>query len=119
MIRVGDSALEGCHLGSVALVMELMVHHLSKLCHLQTWKHPYPTLNLRYPPLGLPFPSPNCEQHASEACEAPDTREHLTHPLAMLHHAANILQRLEVLGVHRAKLHNFIIHLQALKTGEN
>lgn len=32
-------------------------------------------------------------------------------PLTVLHHTANVMQRLEVLGVHRAKLHNLIIHL--------
>lgn len=36
----------------------------------------------------------------------------------MLHHTANVVQRLEVLGVHRAKLHNLIIHLQTLKREE-
>lgn len=41
-----------------------------------------------------------------------------THPLAVLHHAADVLQRLEVLGVHGAELHDLIIHLQALKKDE-
>lgn len=38
-----------------------------------------------------------------------------THPLTVLDHSANVLQRLEVLGVHRAKLHYLVSHLQTLK----
>lgn len=101
--------------------MELVVvHHLSKLCHLRTRKHPH-----QNPPvcgsLLLDFhpTPPNREPQASAVCEAPRCQGTPTHPLTVLHHAADVLQRLEVLGVHRAELHNFVIHLQALKTGEN
>ena len=48
------------------------------------------------------------------------TKRHVTptHPLTVLHHTADVLQRLEVLGVYGAKLHNLIIHLQTLKEEE-
>lgn len=36
----------------------------------------------------------------------------------MLYHIANVLQRLEIVGVYGAELHNLVIHLQTLQREE-
>lgn len=42
-------------------------------------------------------------------------RKQAAHILAVLHHSGNVLQRLEILAVHRAKLGNLVTRLQTLR----